>query len=105
MKVLDLNEFLRRAVVEGIQKSLVIDFRKSSSYGMGTGLVTVSLKDSSYKGVIMKDERGTNFNWGLDYSSSSAEIIDLRRVSGRVKVGAPTILVKVGRKCSGRGEV
>lgn len=104
MKVIDLNDFLRRAMKEGILPSLVLDFRVGTYGTMSSSLLKVAgVPDRN--GVVMTDDRGYQHRWGLDLDSSSAEIIDLRKVSGRTRRGEPFILVKLGKKCSGRGMV
>lgn len=104
MKVIDLNEFLRRAKRAGILSSLLLEFRPGTYY-TGLGLLRVSAREGSSDGVIMTTFSGQTYGWGLSLSSGSSEVIDLRRVSGSKIRGGAHILVKLGRKCSGRGEV
>lgn len=104
MKVVDLNEFLRRAQKAGILSSLLLEFRRGT-YNMGTGLLQVSIRDGNSGALTLTDERGSTYGWGIDFESGSSEIIDLRKTSSKKLIGGSKILVKLGKKCSSRGEV
>ena len=104
MYVIDLNGFLRRAKKAGILSSLLVEFRQGT-YDMGVGLLTVAPQEGSFDGLVMTNENGATHRWGLSLQSGSSEIIDLRRISGKKLVGGQKILVKLGRKCSGRGRI
>lgn len=104
MKVVDLNEFLRRAKTAGILSSIVLDFT-SSTYRMGSGMLTISGMAYGNNGVRLLDNTGRSYSWGIDFEAGSAEIVDLRKVSSKHLRKGPNILLKLGKKCSSRGEV
>ncbi len=104
MHVIDLNDFLRRAQKAGILSSIVLDFT-SSTYRMGSGVLTISGMAYGNNGVRLLDNTGRSYSWGMDFEAGSAEIVDLRKVSSRHFRKGPNILLKLGKKCNGRGEV
>jgi hypothetical protein len=103
MKVPHLNEFLRRALEEGVLSSISVVFPKEGYYtSMGFEPLRVSPLDGMEWSVRLTGKSASDrHSWGISEQSSSMEIRRIKLLTGIA--GRGTVLVELGKKCSRSG--
>lgn len=96
MKVPHLNEFLKRAIKQGILDQILVDFSTSKSGFCNDQVVKVRVRSLNH--VTLVASSGTQWNWGL--GSDSLEILDIKK---SFSVNSKKIILCLGRKCDFQG--